>query len=100
VRETRLRPTAYVGQVPSYRTVTPEKVEGIVRARAAGAPAREVARAFDVGLRTVYRWARARIVTVTVDGWHARFAIRPDRDGVRPGPVQLEGWKQVRGVVE
>jgi DNA invertase Pin-like site-specific DNA recombinase len=72
-----------------WRALTPSQGVAIRDALATGVRAKELARAYDVSVRTIYRSierARCRACVVEVDGWRAEFSLTDD------GPVRMTAW--------
>lgn len=72
-----------------YRKVTPLQAGAIASAYAAGVPVAELAKAYGVAIRTIWRaiaFSRQPAVTVRIADWRAEFVITPD------GPVRTTVW--------
>lgn len=63
-----------------YPSLVAEDVERLIRA-AATTPKQALAEAYGVSIRTVYRYAGARVEWAEVDGYRVPFLCRP---GLRP----------------
>ncbi len=72
-----------------WRALTPSQCAVVREALASGVRARDLADAYGVSVRTVYRAARAArlpIVTVQVADWSAEYIVTDD------GPVRCTSW--------
>lgn len=75
-----------------WRSLTPSQAAAVVEAHAAGTPARELAAAYGVSTRTIWRTIRrdrSRHVVVQVEAWRAEFVITDD------GPYRATPWYSV-----
>ncbi len=84
----------HIGRAVGRRALTIPQLVSMTTAREAGIGADVLAHAIGISRRTVYRWMAAEVVEVEVEGWRARFVLRPGGEGVRQGPVQLEAWRR------